>query len=73
MFQSLIGKIQTVASATLNISVVGVFQSLIGKIQTINTRSKWLKPYLFQSLIGKIQTRADYRSPGIGSARFNPS
>ena len=72
MFQSLIGKIQTICVCSAS-SITTSFQSLIGKIQTqwaideINTMFK------FQSLIGKIQTGAFKVKANAEKRRFNPS
>ena len=54
-FQSLIGRLQTTASATAS-RIPSPFQSLIGRLQTYSRQFLHLYLNPFQSLIGRLQT-----------------
>ena len=73
MFQSLIGRLQTV-QADKNGGKNAGFQSLIGRLQT---RSYEVFPPVkmreFQSLIGRLQTRNGEISVSFHRWGFNPS
>ena len=71
MFQSLIGRLQTVVS-NLCFTTASEFQSLIGRLQTPTSKvaNGWVSP--FQSLIGRLQTE-QASEVAEGNFGFNPS
>ena len=73
VFQSLVGRLQTLGRVGVRVTSESSFQSLVGRLQTVRPRVARGQGVMFQSLVGRLQTPAADGRRESPVPCFNPS